>query len=135
METLTKLLVDEVVVGVAIHMDPDVLQAGGATFTCSKAQRVQKPHMFLCIDATARKGKWIPLFSQTAHGRQLLSKSGRTGHGWWTSGTFWYYLSQIWEAPHEAVVEAAEAGKEVTKRGDRNHLASKHIPRGLGSGR
>jgi hypothetical protein len=119
----------EIDVGLAVHLDPDALEQGGGTYTCPRALRVQGAHTFLCIEAFATRGRWIPLYSMMATNRKILPAGGRRGHAGWVDGTFHYHQGQIWSAPHEAVVDAARAAHDMSLPGQRNTLAKERVPK------
>lgn len=120
---------DEIEVGLVLRLDPDVLEQAGGTYTGNAFVRVQGWHLFLCIEAFAERARWIPLFSRSSTHRSALPKRGRSGHEPWLSGTFNYHYGQIWSAPHSAVVDAAEAGRDPSTPGGRNWLRSDLVPR------
>jgi hypothetical protein len=118
----------EIQEGLALHLDPEVLEQHGGTYSCPRALRVENHHVFLCIEAFATRGRWLPLYSEMATRRRVLPTAGRTGHPFWVSGTFHYHEQQVWSAPHEAVIEAARAGHDMSRPGSRNMLARERVP-------
>lgn len=118
----------EIASGIVLHMDPDVLVRAGASYTCEPDRRVLGPHSFLCLAANEVKGAWVPLFSRPAHERVAISRAGRTGDQSWRLGTYYFHPGQVWVAPHSAVIDAAVAGGDRTRPGNRNRLAAGRLP-------
>jgi hypothetical protein len=118
----------EITRGLVLHLEPDVLVASGARFTCELLHRVHGPHAFLCIEAGAEGGRWLPLYSRMTTGRQPLPAHGKRGDPWWVLGTFHFDPRQVWTASHDAVVAAAHAGGDRTRSDVRNRLAESYVP-------
>jgi len=118
----------EITSGLVLHLDPDVLEQRGGTYECPPSFRVQNGHFFLCLDATKTEGRWLPLYTKDGKGRVEISRIGRTGHEKWTGGTFFYHEDQVWTAPHGAVVASADAGTDLSRKGQRNLLTKTRIP-------
>jgi len=119
---------DEIQPGLVLHLNPDELQRLGGTFTGPQDKRVKSGHFFLCLKRTDDTGVWVPLFFNPGSGRQPVSSAGRSGHPKWTEGTFHWHEYQIWTAPHSGVIEAAEAGGDLSTPGARNSLAIEQLP-------
>src|ERR1043165_6193614 len=96
--------------GLVLHLDPDVLEAHGATYSCDEKHRVKGHHFFVCTGADEETGLWLPLYSNTGIGRIKFPDEGRSGHPKWTEALCYYHPDQVWTAPHGAIVRAAEAG-------------------------
>jgi hypothetical protein len=113
----------EIKAGLVLHLDPDVLEVKGGTFTCKPVSRVQDGHFFVCLSTSDGEATtWLPLFSNPGDGREALALTGRTGYPKWTRGTFYWHHDQVWAAPHEAVIAAAKAGGDMSRAGARNFL-------------
>jgi hypothetical protein len=123
------LTATEVEAGLVLHLDPDVLEQRGGTYTCGSDLRVQEGHFFVCLSVSGGAGVWLPLYSKSGVGRQPLAATGRSGHAKWTKGTFFWHTDQVWTAPHDAVVAAAKAGGDMSRSGSRNLLAPQALPR------
>ena len=76
----------EIVPGLVSLLDPGVLAAIGGTCKCEPQFRVRGDHSFLCHSISGALGTWLTLYSRDGNGRQLVSRSGRTGHSAWTAG-------------------------------------------------
>lgn len=122
-------LADEIVKGIVLHLDPDVLEKGGASYTCPSATRVQNPRFFMCVDLLeCEMGLWAPIFPRQTSVRVQLDKSGAYGHPKWTSGDSFLDPNQIWQASHSVVADAAASGKDLSRPGARNGLAPGLVP-------
>lgn len=119
---------DEIGRGLVLHLDPDTLEQQGGTYTCSPDRRVVSGHFFICVSADEKQGRWLPVYSSEGVGRKTLSSSGRSGHPKWVDQTCSYHEDQVWTAPHDAVVLAAQDGHDMSKAGSRNHVADSEIP-------
>ena len=121
---------NEIVPGLVLHFDPDVVEAEGGTFTGPPAKRVRGPHFFMCIaiDDTMRSGTWVPLFSGDGAGRVALDKSTAYGHPKWNKGGSYFHPDQVWTVPHAAVAVAAKAGGDLSRPGSRNGVAAEALP-------
>jgi hypothetical protein len=122
-------LKDEISPGLVLHLDPDVLEKLGGTFTCEPALRVQGGHFFVCLAANATSSHWLPLYSNPGVGRELLPSQGRTGHPKWTQGTYYWHEEQTWTASAAAIVDAAVAGGDRSRPGSRNRLDPGRLPK------
>jgi hypothetical protein len=120
---------NEIVPGLVLHLDPDVMESAGGTYSCSASLRVQGRHTFLCLDATGTKARWLPLYSEMATRRRVLPKAGRTGHAFWVNGIFHYHEEQVWTVPHSACIAAASAAPDLSTKESRNMLAAAQLPR------
>ena len=114
--------------GLVLHLDPDALEEAGGTYTCSPDRRVRGGHFFLCVGADDELGDWLPIYSRDGVGREPLSASGRYGHPKWTEAACYYHVEQVWTAPHDAVVYAADVGNDMSRSGSRNGMTDNNIP-------
>ena len=121
---------DEIGMELVLLLDPDALEAAGGKYSCSAKSRVQGDHFFLCVYADDDGGKWLPMFSAGSSGRVAISMDGRSGHPKWVKGTFHYHPMQVWDAPHSAVVEAADAAGDLSSASLRNTLHEDYFPDG-----
>ncbi|MGH3119111.1 MAG: hypothetical protein ACRDQ2_18740 [Gaiellales bacterium] len=122
---------DEIVLGLVLHLDPDVLEAQGSTVTGPSATRVRGPHFFMCVglgDTPSAGGTWLPLFSEQGVGRVAVDKTTAYGHPKWKDGDSYYHPAQVWTATHGAVATAAQAGGDLSKPGSRNGMAADALP-------
>ena len=118
----------EIVPGLVLPQDPDVLLALGGKYRCSPQIRVRGDHSFRCHSVSGGSGTWLTLYSRPGSGRQLISKSGRTGHPGWTGGVYYWHRDQVWDTPHAAVIAATQAAGDLSRPGSRNMLAVKALP-------
>lgn len=118
--------VDEIDSGLVVHIDPDVLEQNGGTYTGAKERRVQGRHAFLIMKREGEKVQLAPLFTNNGPSRHPISTSGRTGHPWWVKGIFYWHEFQVWSASAEAVVTASAT--DLSTPTSRNRLAAQLIP-------
>lgn len=121
-------LLNDIAVGLVLHLDPKRLLGAGAQVTGPAATWVQGHHFFLCIEVEAKRTKWLPLYSGAGDKRVPLSADGRSGHEKWTSGTFHYHPAQVWSASRHAVVRAAHDGGDMSTSSARNLLDPALVP-------
>ena len=122
-------LVQDIVVGLSLHLDPQRLEQEGALCTDPPGVRVEGQHFFLCIETSGDTSKWVPLFTAANAGRLPLPKVGRAGHPKGVNGTVHYHTAQVWSASAQAVANAAARAHDKTRRGTRNTLATAHVPK------
>jgi len=113
--------------GLALHLDPNVLVEGGATYSVDPDYRVHGDHYFVCIAADAESGNWVPLFSSAGKDRFELRSEHKRGYPGWVSGTTHFHKSQAWQIPHAAVPAAAEAGNDLSTPLKRNRVTAEGI--------
>ncbi len=121
-------LLNDIVVGLVLHLDPERLADEGATCTDPPGVRVEGQHFFICISVDGQNSRWVPLFTDPNTGRVALSKDDRVGHPKWIRGTFHYHSAQIWSATAQAVANAAARAHDKSRRGTRNLIAPQHVP-------
>lgn len=119
---------DEIGRELVLFLDPDVLEAAGATYTCSKPFRVVGGHYFLCIYADEEDGRWLPLYSAMGQGRKPLSMDGREGHPHWVEHPAHWHHRQVWWIKHSAVPAAADAAGDWSTAARRNKLHEDYFP-------
>jgi len=113
--------------GLVLHLDPDELEALGATYTCPADFRVKGGHFFLCISANDDCGLWVPMYTNAGVGRRELNSAGRSGHPKWTQGKFHFHPAQLWSATHHAVLRAGCAGSDLSTPENRNRLTEECV--------
>jgi len=123
-----KVSAEEIQPGLVLHLDPDKLVEHGATFTCAEDRRVRGGHFFICISVNSDGVEWLPVYSKAGVDREALGKAGRTGHSKWTEAECHYHGEQLWIAGHAAIVAAAESGRDMSRPGARNMLATEFLP-------
>lgn len=120
--------VAEIKRGLALHLDPATLSAGGATVTCAKTLWAQGGHFFVCLGVTGDSSRWLPLYSTKADDRIEIKQTQRTGHPKWTQGSCYWHPAQVWTVANAIVVQAAVAGKDMSKTGARNTVVGTAVP-------
>ncbi len=115
--------------GIVLHLDPSTLEAEGATYSVERSYRVDNEHYFVCLVRDDERAKWIPVFSNAGDGREELAQAEKQGHPGWTRGTSFYHPAQIWDAPHDAVIEAARVGNDLSRAGQRNAITTAALDR------
>ena len=113
--------------GLVLHLDPDELEACGATYTCLGEFRVRGRHFFLCVGANDDCGLWVPMYTNAGVERKELNSAGRSGHPKWTQGRFHYHPAQLWSATHNAVLRAAHASGDLSAPQNRNRLTEECV--------
>lgn len=71
---------------------------------------------------------WLPMLSKGGPGRIRISAEGRTGHPWWTGGTFHVHVKQVWTVPHDAGLIAKSAAKDGSTPASPNLLSPVYLP-------
>lgn len=122
-------LIQDIAVGLSLHLDPQRLEQEGALCTDPPGVRVEGQHFFLCIEVSGNTSKWVPLFTAANAGRLPLPETGRAGHSKWVRGTFHYHTAQVWSASAQAVANAAARAHDKSRRGTRNTLAAANVPK------
>ena len=113
--------------GLVLRLDPDELESRGARCASEAAHRVMGPHFFLCVAADETAGNWVPLFPDPGPWRDVLVNEHKAGPAGWRSSETYFHQQQVWQAPHEAVVEAAIVGGDLSKSGERNFVTDEGI--------
>lgn len=113
--------------GLALHLDPSVLEAEGGVYSTPRELRIEGDHYFVCVACDADRGNWVPLYSHCGHRRLEIPHEHKRGHAGWVDKTSFYRVEQVWYAPHEAVIEAAEAGGDLSRPGARNTVTEEGL--------
>jgi hypothetical protein len=107
---------DDLVPGVVVHLDTDVLRAAGGSRTNAQAtadedRAVAGAHDFLVlmVDAISNEALAIPLFPRSAPGSAPLDDRQRTGPADWLAAPVYYSRWQHWRIPLGALVAASRA--------------------------
>ncbi|MBK7209716.1 MAG: hypothetical protein IPH99_05050 [Xanthomonadales bacterium] len=114
--------------GLVLRMDPDALIREGATCSCAEHEAVHAQHYFVCIEANARDGLWLPLFSAPRVGTKELPNAARIGDPRWVGTSSHYHPEQIWRAPHKAVQRAAAAAHDSSSGKLANRIKTEFLP-------
>lgn len=123
-----KDILNEIAVGLVLHLDPDALEREGGKYTCAPDFRVQGQHFFLCVAVNGGMSRWLPLYTNLREGRQLLDQKAKKGHPKWLQGQHCWYGAQVWEASAKAIYLAAARGHDKTRKGNRNTIAPEGVP-------
>lgn len=123
------LQLSEIVPGVVVRLDTDVLRAQGGSRTNAQAtpdadRAVTGAHDFLILQVDAVKAQVtaIPLFPRSAPGSAPLDDALRTGPAEWLAAPVFYSRWQHWQIPVGAL-ETASTGDESSP-GQRRHYAT-----------
>lgn len=110
---------NEIVPGLVLHLEPDVLSQGGGTSDLRAHRRVVGPHFFVCV-AVKEDGssRWVPLFSSSAIGSAKLPRAAKRGHPKWTKVDTYFHPAQVWDVPVTAIPAAATT--DLSRPGARN---------------
>ncbi len=119
-EAVPMVTPDEIVRGLVVRFNPDVLTRNGAVVDGSWLRAVEGVHYFVCISRVRGLSTWVPSFSRQTSGRiQLRYKAGEPA---WTTSDSFIELSQLWFVPDRAIGPGS-CGPERTRRGQRNHAS------------
>lgn len=119
---------NDIAVGMVLHLDPDVLEKEGGTFTCDPAFRVQGQHFFVCVSVNGDASRWLPLYTNPGDGRALLDPKAKKGHPKWQQGQHFWHEEQVWEAGANAIYLAAGRAHDKSRKGTRNTIAAASVP-------
>ena len=108
--------------GIVLYLDPDELEAEGGVSNGAGPGRVAGAHFFVCIAADEATGNWVPLFSGAGPYRDLVPYDEKEGSASWRESTAYFHETQVWQAPHSAVVVASIAAGDPSQPGERNAL-------------
>ncbi|WP_440225488.1 hypothetical protein ACQQ2N_09585 [Dokdonella sp. MW10] len=114
--------------GLVLRMDPDELLHYGASCSCDDDVAVHAQHFFLCIEADAKEGSWVPLFTGRALGTREIPTSAKSGNPRWTATPAHYHPGQVWRASHKAAQRAANVARDPTTPKTPNLIALAHVP-------
>lgn len=126
---MTALQESEVVPGLVVHVDTDVLRARGDSRTNAQAteredRAVTGAHDFLVllVDRAERAVTAVPLFPRSAPGSAPLDDDLRSGGTEWQATPVFYSRWQHWQIPLDALVAAS--GGDAGSPGARRSYAS-----------
>ena len=114
--------------GLVLRMDPDELVREGARSSCAEHEAVHAQHYFLCIEANARDGLWVPLFTGPRMGTKELPKAARSGDPRWQGTATHYDPEQVWRATHKAAQRAAAAAHDSSSGKLPNRISVEAVP-------
>lgn len=114
--------------GLVLRMDPDELLKYHATCSCSDDEAVNAQHYFVCIEADAKQGLWVPLLSGPRYGTKEFTTASKTGDPRWVSSSSHYGLDQVWRATHKAAQMAAAAAHDRSSAKLPNRVSVNALP-------
>lgn len=115
--------------GLVLRLDPDELRHYGARCSRDAGRAVHAQHYFVCIEADAKEGIWVPLFNGPQVGSREIPGSAKTGQARWLSGASHYVTEEAWQASHKAVQRAAAVAHDNSSTKQPNRVAPAGLPR------
>lgn len=115
--------------GLVLRMDPDELLKYDAKCSCEEDLAVNAQHYFVCIEADAKEGVWVPLFTGPRYGTKEIPGASKTGDPRWIGVPSHYSPAQAWRASHKAVQRAATAAHDQSSPKKPNTVIAKSLPR------
>ncbi|SRR6266568_4652402 len=109
-------MLNEIVPGLVLRLNADLLLASGATV--SPGAECHGLHWFLCFATRRSRGEWLPCFKEPGPGRQELSVEIRSGIEEWLASSCFFNPEHVWSASHDAILRAAES--DPSRLGQRN---------------
>jgi hypothetical protein len=107
----------EVVPSLALHLDPHVLLANGATFTGGGIGRARDAHYFIVVGVSGRAVDLVATSSKPGRGRVRVAR--KWGEIRWVFEDTFADLFQVWTADID-VVRLAARMSDRSQRGARN---------------
>ena len=120
----------EITPGLALFLDPDVMEQEGATYTCPPKNRVRGKHYFLVAQVVEwrESAMLLPLYSNGGKFRSRLRNAAMSGSNYWVSGTWHWDVRQVWLAPLKSIPLAALIAGDKSRPVKRNRLAASALP-------
>jgi|APFre7841882724_1041349.scaffolds.fasta_scaffold48073_3 hypothetical protein len=115
--------------GLVLNLDPDELTGKGAQFTCPEEESASTPQYFVCLEADAKQGLWVPLYSGPATGRKGIPGTVKAGSPQWTRSPSFYSPGELWRASHKAVQHGAVAARDRSTVKQPNTLVLSALPK------
>lgn len=122
---------EEITPGLALFLDPDVLEQEGASYTCPPRNRVCGNHYFLVVQVVEHRdaAMMVPLYSSGSHRCRIkLDNSAMTGSSYWTGGTWHWDTRQVWLAPTKTIPLSAQIAEDRSTPTKRNRLHPAALP-------
>jgi hypothetical protein len=118
---------EEIQPGLVLFLNPAILLSHGAQTSCSEQHRVQREHLFVCLERSGERSLWVPLSSSEGNGSRLrVPRGAKAGHERWVSGdTFLFHGNQTWVCTIAALIEAAAT--DVSQRWNRNRVVPEFL--------
>ena len=107
---------------IVLYLDPEVLDERGASYNVDRSVRIEGSRYFVCIKCNDGVGLWVPLYGSAHSGRSEISRTEKTGHAGWVEPATFFDKRQVWDAPHRAVVAAAKAAGDLSRKSARNFV-------------
>ncbi len=114
--------------GLVLRMDPDELLRQAATCSCEEDRAVNAQHYFVCIEADAKEGLWVPLFTGPRFGTREIPSAAKTGDPRWIGVPAHFNPDQVWRASHKAAQRAAVSAHDRSSAKLPNRVAQKSLP-------
>ncbi len=114
--------------GLVLRMDPITLRQLGARCTREFDTMASAQHDFVCIDADAKAGWWLPLSAMPQVGCKEIPAVAKSGDRRWADAPSYYQPDQCWHAPHKAAQRAAAAAHDRTDAKSANTIAAEALP-------
>lgn len=115
--------------GLVLRMDPDELLHYGAQCSCEDDLAVHAQHFFVCIEADAKEGLWVPLFKGPRIGSREIPGAAKSGAARWLGTATHYLPEQLWRASHKAVQRAASVANDPSSTKVPNMIAVTSLPK------
>lgn len=119
---MSALRADEIVPGLVVHCDPEILRVtGGCYVKVEPGAETRDDHYFLIVEVDAEKQKCLatPLFSEKKdiRDRILLVEDAKTGKSEiWKNSTSYFYKWQFWCITFKAFIAASIADDSAGDR-------------------
>lgn len=116
--------------GLVLRLCAQTLMDEGARYTGAGAGDVDYSAFqnYVCIEANARDGLWVPLFAAPSAERVGVAASSKTGHPRWTRYTSFYDRRQLCLLTHKAAQRAAIAGYDESTPKAPNRMTTAALP-------
>ncbi len=114
--------------GLVLRLDPVTLRQQGARCTQEFESLGSAQHDFVCIEADAQGGWWLPLSPTPDVGCKVIAAEAKSGDRRWADVPSCYQPDQCWQATHKAVKLAAAAAHDRTDSKNANMIATEALP-------
>lgn len=116
--------------GLVLRLCAQTLMDDGARYTGAGLGDVDYSafQYYVCIEANARDGLWVPLFAAPSAERIGVAASSKSGHPRWTRYTSFYDRRQLCLLTHKAAQRAAAAGYDESTPKAPNRMAAAALP-------
>lgn len=114
--------------GLVLQLDPKTLAAHGATSSASDIPLTAHQY-FVCIEADAREGLWVPLFAGPGGARIGIAATAKTGYAQWTRHSSFYDPACLCRVGHKGAQRGADAAYDRSSPKSPNRLRVEQLPR------